>query len=227
MMSVNRRNLMQRAALIVGAALTPGFSLEAMAAQAAATDRWLGDRRFALLTAVADTIVPKTDTPGAVEVGVPALVDGLLQTWASPPRRTAIVDALDEIDGLAASKHRQAFAALRPEQRLELLAAHDIAALKPLPATPPPAVPVGAAPTTVDPNYARPKQQPPQTMMDKMGPKFTNPGYGKLKELIVILYYYSEPALSSALAYEHSPGEWRPSVPMTPSTRPWGGAGNV
>lgn len=227
MSSLDRRSLLQRAALLVGATMTPALSLEAFAAEAKEVRTFLDARRVALLAAVADTIVPRTATPGAVEVGVPKLFDGLLQTWASPERRTSLVAALDEIDALALTKLQKPFAALTPAQRLEVLTPHDAAALKHAPPTPPPAIPIGAAPTTVDPNYSRPKQEPPQTMMDKMSPRFANPGYGKLKELIVVLYYYSEPALSTELSYEHSPGEWQPSIPLTPTTRARGGIGNV
>lgn len=227
MSSLDRRSLLQRAALLVGATLAPGLSLEAFAAPAEADQTFLDSHRMALLAAVADTIVPKTDTPGAVEVGVPKLFDGLLVTWASPERRASLVAALDEIDTLAVAELQRPFAALTPAQRLDVLTPHDVAALKPAPPPPPPAIPVGAAPTTVDPNYSRPKQEPPQTMMDKMSPRFANPGYGKLKELIVVLYYYSEPALNTELSYEHSPGEWQPSIPLTPTTRARGGIGNV
>jgi len=108
-----------------------------------------------------------------------------------------------------------------------VLAPHDAAALKPAPATPPPAIPIGAAPTTVDPNYGRPKQEAAQSMMERMSPRYADPGYGKLKELIVLLFYYSEAALTHDLAYEHAPGQWQPSIPITPTTRPWGGVGNV
>jgi hypothetical protein len=224
---LDRRSLLQRAALLAGATLTPGIGFEALAAQAAAAKPFLDARRMALLTAVADTIVPKTATPGAVDVGVPKLLDGLLRTWASPARRTSLIGALNEIDTLATAKFQRPFAALTPAQRLEVLTPHDAAALKPAPPTPPPAIPIGAAPTTVDPNYSRPKQEPVQSMMDRMSPRFANPGYGKLKELIVVLYYYSEPALSSELTYEHSPGAWQPSIPITATTRPRGGVGGV
>ncbi|ESQ76090.1 gluconate 2-dehydrogenase subunit 3 family protein [Asticcacaulis sp. AC402] len=37
----------------------------------------------ALVTFLADAIVPRTDTPGAVDAGVPAAMDHLHQTWAS------------------------------------------------------------------------------------------------------------------------------------------------
>jgi hypothetical protein len=82
---------------------------------------------------------------------------------------------------------------------------------------------VGVAPTTVDPNYGKPKQEAAQSTADAYSPQFANPGYGKLKELIVVAFYCSETALTHDLAYEHAPGEWQPSIPITPATRPWGG----
>ena len=83
-MPIDRRGLLQRAFLLAGATLTPGFSIEALAADAANAPRFLDARRIELLMAVADTIIPQTDTPGAVDAGVPALFDGLLRNWASP-----------------------------------------------------------------------------------------------------------------------------------------------
>jgi hypothetical protein len=221
---LDRRNLLQQALLLVGAALLPG-SAEALAAAVESGERQLDAPRFALLTAVSDTIVPKTDTPGAVEAGVPQLVDALLGTWASPERRSAMIGALDRIDALAKEKHQRAFAALSAAEREALLTPHDAAALKPAPPAPPPAIPLGAAPTTVDPNYGRPKQEASQSIMDRMSPRFADPGYGKLKELIVIGFYCSETALTNDLVYEHAPGHWQPSIPVTSATRAAGGMG--
>lgn len=223
---VDRRTLLQRALVLAGVAVLPGGA-EALAAAVRSGKRQLEPARFALLTAVADTIIPKTDTPGAVDVGVPQNLDALLGTWASPKRRTDLIAALDRIDALAREKHQRGFAALSPADRMAVLAPHDAAALKTAPPTPPPAIPIGAAPTTVDPNYGKPKQEPAQTMMDRMSPRFADPGYGKLKELVVVLFYYSEAALTHDLAYEHAPGEWQPSIPITPATRPWGGVGGI
>lgn len=223
---MDRRSLLQRALVLAGVAVLPGGA-EALAAAVKGGKRQLDASHFALLTAVADTIIPKTATPGAVDAGVPQNVDALLGSWAKATRREEIIGALDKIDALAREKHQRGFVALSPAERAAVLAPHDAAALKPAPPTPPPAIPVGAAPTTVDPNYSRPKQEPAQSLAARMSPRFADPGYGKLKELIVVLFYYSEAALTHDLAYEHSPGEWKPSVPITPSTRPWGGAGNV
>ena len=219
---LNRRTMLQRALALAGVAVLPGGA-EALAGAAKGAKRQLAPARYALLAAVADTIVPKTATPGALDAKVPEKLDALLGTWASPSRKALLIGALSEIDQLARTKHQRGFAALKPAQRAAVLAPHDAEGLKHAPATPAPAIAVGAAPTTVDPNYARPKQEPVQSTEDLMSPRFANPGYGKLKELIVILYYYSEPALTSELSYEHAPGQWQPSIPITPSTRPWGG----
>ena len=223
---IDRRSLLQRAFLLVGAAALPGGA-EALAAAVKSGKRQLDAPHYALLTAFADTVLPKTDTPGAVEVGVPQYVDALIGVWASPERRVALTGALEKLDSLARESRQRGFAALTPAERAEVLAPHDVAALKQLPKTSPPAIPVGAAPTTVDPQVARPKEEPVQGSALMAGPRFADPGYGKLKELVVVVFYCSETALTHDLAYEHAPGEWQPSIPITPDTRPWGGLGLI
>ena len=63
----------------------------------------------------------------------------------------------------------------------------------------------------------------PTAMASLMGPAVADPGYAKLKELIVVLYYYSEPALTQrthATSMRRAPGNHR--SPITPDTRPCG-----
>lgn len=228
--SIDRRTLLTGAMLLVGAAAVPFDELFAAEKTAA---RFLAAPRFALLSAVADTIVPRTDTPGAVDAGVPGVFDALLRDWASPERRISLVEALDKIDARARQQHREAFAALPAATRFDLLSAYDAEALKP-PAAPSSAAPrLNPPPTVADPNYGRTRQSPPQGKAQQVGesaavlsgPPVADPGYSKLKELIVTLYYLSEPALTKELVYEHAPGHWQPSVPVTPETRQVGGVG--
>lgn len=221
---LDRRALLQRVLMLAGAAVLPGGAEALAAAAAAPAERLLDPKRFSLLTAVADTIVPKTDTAGAVEVGVPAQLDALLRNWASAERRVELTEALDAIDAGARQSKGKPFADLTAAERHEFLAAHDIAALKPLPQTPAASSPMTKAPTVADPKTGKTKQTPPQSVTNRYGPRVASPGYAKLKELIVILYYFSEPALTQELVYEHAPGQWRPSLPITPETRAFGGA---
>ncbi len=233
---INRRDMLGRAMLLLGAATLPLDGV--LAAPVEGASQLLSAPRFALLGAVADTIVPRTDTPGAVDVGVPALFDGMLRDWAGPSQREALIDGLDRIDAIARKQHGKTFVALDPQSRATLLTAHDIAALKPAKATSAPAA-AASPPVVVDPNYGRPRQGPVQTPVQDQapakaektgesaatiqGPVVVDPGYQKLKELIVTLYYYSEPALTQELVYEHSPGTWQPSIPTTPDMRASGG----
>ncbi|HET6680697.1 MAG TPA: gluconate 2-dehydrogenase subunit 3 family protein, partial [Gemmatimonadaceae bacterium] len=51
--------------------------------------RQLTPAQLALVAAVADTIIPRTDTPGAVDVGVPAFVEAVVDaSWPEDDRAT-------------------------------------------------------------------------------------------------------------------------------------------
>lgn len=198
---IDRRSLIERALTLVGAGAAAGtFSLPALAAAAKGPKRYLADDVFMLMTSIADTIVPRTGTAGAVDAKVPATLDAMLVNWASGQRRYELTRAILEIDGLAKSAHGKSFGQLPAADRLALLQKHEETALK------------------IDPAKAATGLK---AMMS--GPGFVNPGYGKLKELIVLLYYMSEVALTQELSYVHAPGEWKPSIPVTPDTRPAAG----
>jgi gluconate 2-dehydrogenase gamma chain len=201
-MIMDRRAWMQRAALLIGATAIPADAFAATKKPAA--KRFLNPAQFALLTAVADTIIPVTDTPGAVAVGVPRLFDKLLSTWASAKRQTELLAALTEIETLAMTSDKKGFAALTPARRKELLTEHDKAAVKPGP----------------------PRKEKLNALMAMMaGPPVANPGFLKVKDMVIALYYVSEVALTQELIYEHNPGAWVPSLKVTPETRPFAGTG--
>ena len=68
----DRRGFMTSALLAIGAAgaAFPGWgALEAATRKKA---RFFDARRFAILDAVTETIMPRTDTPGARDAGVPS-----------------------------------------------------------------------------------------------------------------------------------------------------------
>lgn len=197
---INRREVLQHIALLLGAAALPA---EALAARRPRARRFLNAPRMNLLSAVADTMIPKTDTPGALDAKVPAKFDALLLNWASPERRIELVGVLARIDAAALAAEKAGFVALTPAKRTAVLTAFDAAALKNVPDT-----------------------RNLKGMAAMMaGPAVADPGYGKLRELIISLFFYSEEALTSVLTYEHVPGGWTPSVKVTPQTRNTGGLG--
>ena len=198
---MNRRALMQRMALLLGASAIPAEAFAA--AKPRARKRFLTPAQFATLSTVADTMLPTTDTPGAVAAGVPAKLDGMLGTWAAPATRTLITDALGRIDTAAKTQKGKGFATLAPAVRAALLKSHDVAALKPA------AAPPGA----------------PKVVFFSPITYVADQGYLKLKELVINLYYYSEIGASKELIYEHVPGTYEPSIKLTPQSRPYLGVG--
>src|ERR1051325_696585 len=87
--------------------------------------RALSAAQMALVTALADTILPRTDTPGAVDVGVPAFVDLLVAEWYPDDERNHLLGGLDALDGRARSAGGKAFAELDAAGRAGILAAVD------------------------------------------------------------------------------------------------------
>lgn len=65
-----------------------------------------------LIAALADTIIPRTDTPGATDVGVPAFIDVIVADYYSDAERAEFLAGVDAMDSLARTMTGQAFAAL-------------------------------------------------------------------------------------------------------------------
>lgn len=207
-MNLQRRTLMAHIGLLLGSAAIPAEAFAAPKKKAkgkAAPKKFFSPSQMALVTALADTFVPVTDTPGAVAVKVPALLDSLMVNWASPATQQLILGALPGIEKAALDADKKPFAALTPARRKELLIPYDKAALKNVP--------------------RKDKLVGLAAMM--AGPAFADPGYGKLKDLIISLYYTSEVAMTQEIVYEHVPGPYVPSLKITPETRPFAGVGGL
>mgnify|MGYP000002849333 FL=1 len=44
--------------------------------------RFFSDQELALVSRISDLLLPRTDTPGALDVNVPGFIDGLMAEWA-------------------------------------------------------------------------------------------------------------------------------------------------
>ncbi|MEY2877635.1 MAG: hypothetical protein RLZZ15_15 [Verrucomicrobiota bacterium] len=130
--SLTRREALQRAALFLGAALSPSLLSGVLAAQpanaaasssAAAAPRYLTAAQFAAAAAAAERILPRTDTPGALDVGVPAFIDLMFGRFLSAEEKSRLTGGLAALDAASATAHRQPFAQLAGAQQDALLQA--------------------------------------------------------------------------------------------------------
>ena len=81
---MNRRELLQRVAMLMGGAISAPAVLGVLNGCAPKpTSSWqplfLSKEEGAMVEAVSDLIIPRTGTPGAREVGVPTFIDVILK----------------------------------------------------------------------------------------------------------------------------------------------------
>lgn len=74
-----------------------------------------------LVGTLADLIIPRTDTPGATDVGVPGFVDHLLAAWYHDDERSEFLAGLADIDRRSGGK----FVALSPADQAKYLETID------------------------------------------------------------------------------------------------------
>jgi gluconate 2-dehydrogenase gamma chain len=103
---LDRRTLIHnlvRGGLALG--LVPGFAETAWATIAVhgtpATARVLSAAQTIVVAAIADAILPRSDSPSATDVGVPAWVDLVVADYFSATRRTSFLADLAAIDEFA------------------------------------------------------------------------------------------------------------------------------
>lgn len=87
--------------------------------------RTLNRDQQALVTDIAEMIIPETDTPGAKSVKVPEFIDLILSEWASDEERAAYLAGLGDIDARASALGASRFVDLTPARKTELLTTLD------------------------------------------------------------------------------------------------------
>lgn len=91
----------------------------------ASEGKFLNTGEMALVAALAQTIIPKTDTAGAIEAGVPEAIQGLASEWGDDNFRKYTRSGLSALDKHFKSVGGQAFADQSEKQRESLLSKYD------------------------------------------------------------------------------------------------------
>jgi len=190
---MNRRELLQRVAMLMGGAISapavlavlngcspkPGASWQPL---------FLSKDEGAVVEAVADLIIPRTDTPGAREVGVPAFIDVILKDVYPTEDQARFVGSLKDFDAEAQRAHGKPFLELQPAQQLSFLQqAHDAAA-------------------------AAEKEQ--DAAKDLPASQRKRPFGLMMKELTLLGFFTSQVGVTQVLQYEAVPGKFQPCVPV-------------
>ena len=95
-----RREVLQGLIVSIGGAtaLTAcGGVANVLSTRPGSAARFYTSEEYALVTRISDLIIPRTETPGAVDANVPGYMDGLMTDWANNKTKNAHRTALRHI----------------------------------------------------------------------------------------------------------------------------------
>lgn len=128
---MNRREFLQCAAILVSGSSAGrlAFALsEEQSAYLAANPNYntgkvdyLSPERRKLVAAMAETILPRTETPGAIDAGVPQYLELMLAEWCNDTERAVFEAGFVDMETRIPAEFGQPFAALTAEQQLQVL----------------------------------------------------------------------------------------------------------
>jgi len=87
--------------------------------------RTLSSRQQRLVADLVDRIIPATDVPGALAVGVPEFIDLLLTEWFDASDRDRLLEGLADIDRRSAADGGASFSDLPEARKLTLMRTLD------------------------------------------------------------------------------------------------------
>ncbi|HEV2115136.1 MAG TPA: gluconate 2-dehydrogenase subunit 3 family protein [Terriglobales bacterium] len=120
--------------LIAGAAALPALYSENLLALGreihqqlgpTAALRTLNPHQDATVSAIAEMIIPATDTPGAKGARVNEFIDLILTDWCSPANCQRFLQGLADVDDRSSKMFGKEFVECDPQQQTELLTALD------------------------------------------------------------------------------------------------------
>jgi hypothetical protein len=195
---MNRRELLKTSALFVGYAVSATALTETfIACSKQVTLDWkpvfLTNNQANLVAEITETILPKTTTPGAKEIGVPQFVDKMLADLLSEKDQKDFIAGLETVDDRCREMNGKPFLECQPAQREALLLALDNEAAK---------TPLSLWGITLE--------EPQPTTF-----------YRRLKSLTLWGYFTSEKVGKEILSYDPVPGEFIACMPLKPGMNAW------
>ena len=131
---MNRREAIQRTAMVLGYAVSAPALAGILngcktAPELTYTPVFFTYDQASLISEVAEIILPKTDTPGAKDVGVPGFIDQMLKEVYPLKDQDRFMKGLAEFEEDSKKTYGDRFALCEPEQQLELVKKYHDAAI--------------------------------------------------------------------------------------------------
>ncbi|MFT4092267.1 MAG: gluconate 2-dehydrogenase subunit 3 family protein [Niabella sp.] len=151
------------------------------------------DSKKNMIAALAELIIPKTDTPGARDAHTEEYIIHAVAFGISRYEAHSFIDGLKQLEGVSHTKYKQAFSKCSNEQQTELL-------------------------LTMKPGTLYSKWPLVSKVKHKL---LGRPFFELLKDLTVIGYCTSETGATKGLAYIDIPVHYTPCIPLEKGQRCW------
>ncbi len=195
---MTRRQVLQGLAVLLGGTVSSPVVAAALSERrpvktiGAWQPRTLTEEQDRLVTAIAELILPATETPGATAARVNEFVDLLLSDWLDAEERDRFLAGLADLEDRCRSRFERPFLELSAAEQLELLA------------------PLDAEAAALRQAAARAGRE-----VDEL------PFFGMMKEMTLVGYYTSEIGMRQELKYLENPGSYSGCVPLDEIGRAW------
>jgi len=191
---INRREAVRDMALLMGGLISAStFSLLLDGCREGGKQGALfTEDQQELVTAIADTIIPDTDTPGAKATDTGPFITMMIQECCTREVQDLFLKGLEDVDARASKMFSTSFVHMKPAQQQQLLQqiADDTIAHKK---------------ADQDKGAARP-------------PAYF---FSLIRELTLLGYFTSEIGTTKALVYVPVPGRYEGDIPYHPGQKAW------
>jgi Gluconate 2-dehydrogenase subunit 3 len=204
-MKLNRRELIQSSSLALGAFFSSQTLLalaDASTTKTANTKTFLDKNNHLLLAQISEIIMPRTDTPGAIDVGVADKMDEIFAQVLNAQEQQKIKEGFVALDQLCKVIHKKAFLALDATQQIALVKTLNLNFVK-----------AGSSEATLLEEY--------QSTIDKTQTQKAIDLFAIIKELTLLIFFRSEPGATKVLQYVAIPGRFNGCVPLKEIGRAW------
>lgn len=197
---MNRREAIERTAMVLGYAITGPALAGILNGCKAAPDlpfqpSFFTKAQAQTVVALCDVIMPKTDTPGAVEAGVPRFIDDMLKSVYTTADQERIVKGITAFEEESRASYGDGFATAGREDQIALVRKHHDA--------------LAGSKTDSSAGWWRANGGGEKPFMIEM------------KELILLGFFTSKPGATEVLQYNMSPGPYKGCVPLVEVGKTW------
>lgn len=132
---IDRREAIKRTAMIMGGAVTAPTMMGILNGCTVSnepnwTPAFFDKNQAVTIMDIVDIIIPTTDTPGALDVGVPKFIESMIQDVFKEEDRLKFLNGLADFQNSVKEKHGNSFVKLDAEVKLEIVSGLNGSSIK-------------------------------------------------------------------------------------------------